>query len=242
MLTAKPTVAYKKSGKLITVRRSTIYLKKSMSLFYKLSIETIDTILTAGLPKSAQNLLWHICKLAPYANKTIAITWEEAKQAIGISKATFYRSIRQLTNAGLLISHKIAGFCVSLKNETTVSEMEIKSQNCDSQSQNCDSSLYKEFKILSEGESAKKTENPAEPASKTVAPNSPAMAEVIQTATVDPITLREEKFSAACTKKSTKSFNWLPEGPWSIEGKLDPNFRDWLAQDWKALYLSLIHI
>ncbi|MFN9174550.1 MAG: hypothetical protein ACK58N_08575 [Synechocystis sp.] len=183
-----------------------------------------------------------MCKLAPYANKTIAITWAEAKQAIGNSKATFYRSLRQFTTAGLLISHKIAGFCVSLKNETTVSEMKIESQNCDSQSQNCDSSLYKEFKILSEGESAKKTENPSEPASKTVSQDSLELAKVNQTSTVSSIDILEEKFSAAArTKKQTKDFNWLPEGPWNIEGKLDPNFRDWLAQDWQALYGGTIH-
>jgi hypothetical protein len=68
------------------------------------------------------------------------------------------------------------------------------------------------------------------------------MAGVIQTASVTSISQEEEKFSAAArTKKQTKRFNWLPEGPWNIEGKLDPNFRDWLAQEWKALYGGTIH-
>ncbi|MBD2619868.1 hypothetical protein FR934_17215, partial [Synechocystis sp. PCC 6803] len=55
----------------------------------------------------------------------------------------------------------------------------------------------------------------------------------------------EEKYSAAGrTKKRTKknqSFDWLPDGPWSIEGKLDPNFRDWLARNWQKRYGGDFH-
>ncbi len=36
-------------------------------------------------------------------------------------------------------------------------------------------------------------------------------------------------------------FNWLPPGPWSIDGKLDPSFRDWLASEWIKEYGGTIH-
>jgi hypothetical protein len=50
------------------------------------------------------------------------------------------------------------------------------------------------------------------------------------------IELEKEKFSAARTKNDTKGFRWLVDGPWCIDGKLDPNFRDWLAQKWLDQY------
>lgn len=33
-------------------------------------------------------------------------------------------------------------------------------------------------------------------------------------------------------RTSEQTFDWLPPGPWSIDGKLDPQFRDCIAQDW----------
>ncbi len=41
--------------------------------------------------------------------------------------------------------------------------------------------------------------------------------------------------------KKPNPFNWLPAGPWNIEGKLDPNFRDWLAKEWMHRYGGTIH-
>lgn len=32
------------------------------------------------------------------------------------------------------------------------------------------------------------------------------------------------------------NWNWLPEGAWCIEGKLDPNFQEWLAKKWMNKY------
>ncbi len=49
----------------------------------------------------------------------------------------------------------------------------------------------------------------------------------------------EAQFSAA--PKNQRGFRWLPAGPWCIEGKLDPNFRDWLANDWMKQYGGTIH-
>jgi hypothetical protein len=38
-----------------------------------------------------------------------------------------------------------------------------------------------------------------------------------------------------------KQFDWVPNGPWLIENKLDPNFIDWLAKDWQKEYGGTIH-
>jgi len=216
-----------------------------MTLFYKLTTDKANQLLNANLPRSSWELWTWLTTLDPFGNQTIPLSWEKAHEAIGISKTTFYRALKTLINSGLLISRKIAHFCVSFKNGTQDPEEKIESQKSSSEFQNCDPSLYIDLEInqiLSEGESQENAENAPEPASKTVAPNSPTTAEVIQNASANPISQREEKFSAAdCTKKHTKGFNWLPEGPWNLNNKLDPNFRDWLAKDWQGLYGGTIH-
>ncbi len=35
--------------------------------------------------------------------------------------------------------------------------------------------------------------------------------------------------------------SWIPDGIWNINGKLDPNFVDWLAKDWQKAYGGDIH-
>jgi hypothetical protein len=55
--------------------------------------------------------------------------------------------------------------------------------------------------------------------------------------------LKKEKGSEARTTKSVqqRAFDWLPEGPWNLEGKLDPNFRDFVAHDWLKRFGGDIH-
>ena len=41
------------------------------------------------------------------------------------------------------------------------------------------------------------------------------------------------------TTKESSNFtfnNWIPDGAWKVDGKLDPNFVLWLAQDWQKAY------
>jgi hypothetical protein len=214
-----------------------------MPLFYKLTTDTAADLIAADLPPSGWKLWVWVTTLNPFADRQVQITWQTATKAIDISKTTFYRALGKLVDSGLLASQKISGFCVSFKNGTPDPNLKIESQNWQFQSQNCDSSLYIDLQTdqtLSEGESQEKSRNESE--SKTVGQDSPVMAEVIQTATVNPIALGEEKFSAAArTKKSTKGFNWLPDGPWNIEGKLDPNFRDFIANNWLKRFGGDIH-
>ncbi|MEB3191147.1 MAG: hypothetical protein VKL42_12470 [Snowella sp.] len=73
---------------------------------------------------------------------------------------------------------------------------------------------------------------------------------VLTDSLADPKGLGEEKFSAAAATITVpikpvpkpnrpgtpKITDWIPEGPWKTEGKLDVNFRDWLAQCWVNEY------
>ncbi|MBE9255441.1 hypothetical protein IQ217_16680 [Synechocystis salina LEGE 00031] len=227
-----------------------------MTQFYKLTTEKIHEVIAADLPKSANKLWLWICGLDPFGDRQVQITWERAKEVLGISRATFYRALDALTNAGLLINHKLSGFCVYLKNETNFSGMSKESQECVSPSQNWDSSLYKEFKILldspdSQSEEKEKIPDPEINTNgrsngiKPKIPEKPATAEVNQNSSAKPVGQGEEKYSAARrTKKRTsknQGFDWLPQGPWNIEGKLDPNFRDWLAMNWLKRYGGDFH-
>ena len=57
------------------------------------------------------------------------------------------------------------------------------------------------------------------------------------------LTNKNKKGSEVCTNEAVQNqtFNWLPYGPWNIDGKLDPNFRDWLANKWVTDYGKDIH-
>jgi len=45
----------------------------------------------------------------------------------------------------------------------------------------------------------------------------------------------------AVKNNKPNALNWLPDGPWKVEGKLDPQFREWLAKDWFNRYGGTIH-
>ncbi len=203
-----------------------------MELFYKLSIETIDTILERGFQVHRKTLLWYLCKLNPFGDRPVQITWEKAKEAIGISKATFYRALAQLKETGLLICGSLRGFSVSLKNETSFSKVSEESQECVSQSQKCDSTLYIDLKTFSYSPERRARKNAkfhifrkAIQMTETVLGKSkttekPTTANISQNSLVKPISQGEEKYSAALrTNKRTEKFrfDWLPEGPWNIE-------------------------
>ena len=41
--------------------------------------------------------------------------------------------------------------------------------------------------------------------------------------------------------RQQQQFNWVPEGPWLIDNKLDPHFVDWQARDWLKAYGGDLH-
>jgi hypothetical protein len=226
-----------------------------MTLFYKLTSDTAAELIAAELPKSSWKLWTWITTLNPFGDRQVQITCERAKEAIGISKTSFYRALAQLKDKGLVVLSHLSGFCVSPKNGTRVPDLELDSQNWQLDSQNWDATLYIDLQTkqtLSDlTEAEKKNERPPEEDEKTVeqetqgqnavSQDNLALATVNQTSTVKPTKPLKEKSSAARTKKGTNEFDWLPEGPWSIDGKLDPNFRDWLAKEWQAAYGGTIH-
>ncbi|UAJ74595.1 hypothetical protein IQE94_18180 (plasmid) [Synechocystis sp. PCC 7339] len=220
-----------------------------MTQFYKLTTDTAAELLAAKLPRSSWELWTWITTLDPFGDRRVRITWEIAKEAIGISRTTFYRALAQLTNAGLLVSERVFGFWISPKNGNPVPEIEIESQKWES-------TIYTDLQTFSYSPDSQSEEKEKIPdpeintngrcnGIKPKIPEKLATAEISQNSSVIATSQGEEKYSAARrTKKRTsknQDFDWLPEGPWSIEGKLDPNFRDWLAKNWQKRYGGDFH-
>ena len=67
------------------------------------------------------------------------------------------------------------------------------------------------------------------------------IAETENHSSVNAIAVFEEKFSAAPKNLQQRNFNWLPDGPWNLDGKLDPEFRDFVAKDWLKRFGGDIH-
>ncbi|MGH2414218.1 MAG: hypothetical protein ACRDEA_11140, partial [Microcystaceae cyanobacterium] len=74
------------------------------------------------------------------------------------------------------------------------------------------------------------------------------------------INQKEEKFSNSSLQKAKnydsalgirppvdwttcqqRHFDWIPDGPWKVAGKLDPNFVTWQALDWQKAYGGDLH-
>jgi plasmid maintenance system antidote protein VapI len=164
-----------------------------------------------------------------------------------ISKATFFRTIakfqalemfdfqdkgftfRNLSNSGKShprdksITHETAG----ITHETAGITHET-------------ASIYSELQnkqTLSEAE--KKVETFEIP--NATSPTFSQITEIENHSSVNTIAVFEEKFSAAPKNLQQRNFNWLPDGPWNLEGKLDPDFRDFVAKDWLKRFGGDIH-
>jgi hypothetical protein len=168
--------------------------------------------------------------------------------AVDIKKTTFYKAIAKFQELGLF-DFQDKGFNfrslgLSAKTENFPQKRKTVQENGKS-SEETDSSIYTEDQTLSyfsEGESEFSEIPDPEPA---IAVG--VVTEIKQDCLVKPISLGEDKFSEARTVSvqgknvQQRNFNWLPDGPWNIDGKLDANFRDWLANKWVTDYGKDIH-
>ncbi|MFM7383140.1 MAG: hypothetical protein ACKO1W_08860 [Microcystaceae cyanobacterium] len=104
-------------------------------------------------------------------------------------------------------------------------------------------SIYTDDQTLSEESEAirKKLENSL--GDQEVAIAIGEVTEISQSSLMETENSGEDKSSGRRTGKKVQqsAFDWLPDGPWSIGGKLDPNFRDWLAHAWVSQFGGDIH-
>ena len=178
--------------------------------------------------------------LDPYGEKYQEISTLEILSKCNISKATFYRAIAKFQSLGLF-DFQDKGFTFRnlansgdsqkrdnfLKNETGILKNET-------------ASIYKEFKndqISLEAKEKIETFEIPNATSSTLS----QIAETENHSSVNAIAVFEEKFSAAPKNLQQRNFNWLPDGPWNLDGKLDPEFRDFVANDWLKRFGGDIH-
>ncbi len=167
-----------------------------------------------------------------------------------IKKTTFYKAIAKFQELELF-DFQDKGFNfrslgLSAKTENFPQKRKTVREN-GKLSENSEDTIYTEDQTLSyspEGESKNFQESIPEPEPPIAVD---VVTEINKALPVDLISLGEDKFSEACTgfvrgkNVQQRNFNWLPEGPWNLEGKLDANFRDWLAGKWLSEYGKDIH-
>ena len=102
-----------------------------------------------------------------------------------------------------------------------------------------DTSIPVEIEILNEGSTSADVELNINKNNKQ---NEIVTAEIVSVSNHSDVIAATSSAPELPTKNSSKNaFSWLSPGPWNIEGKLDPNFRDWLAKDWMQRYGGTIH-
>lgn len=170
--------------------------------------------------------------------------------AVDIKKTTFYKAIAKFQELELF-DFQDKGFNfrslgLSAKTENFPQKRKTVREN-GKLSENSEDTIYTEDQTLSyfpEGESEGFQESIPDPEPPIAVG---VVTEISQVSPVKPIDSGEDKFSEARTTTvqsknvQQRNFNWLPDGPWNIDGKLDPNFRDFVANDWLKRFGGDIH-
>ncbi len=211
-----------------------------MTRFFKLTSEMSD-FLRENLTLSEWKLWSYLVTLDPFGDQYQSLPPVlTILEKCNISKATFYRAIAKFQDLELFDFQERGIDFRNLYAEKEVSPVRQESHGCDknlmdeAQSLNNETlSICTDLQTLSD-KSEKPDKNPED--------SQNGQGEAIATGEVTEVLAEKEKRSEARTNKVKQcSFNWLPDGPWSIDGKLDPNFRDWLAHAWLSQYGGDIH-
>jgi hypothetical protein len=228
-----------------------------MARFFKFTPE-LARFLREKLSHSEWKLWSYFVTLDPFGEKyveappTLTILSE-----CNISKATYYRSIAKFQDLELF-DFQDKGFnfrnlrgLTNDKNEG-VSRVRQESHECDKNLTDEKNSLtdenlsiHKEVQILSDLPEAESEFSEIPDPEPAIAVG--VVTEIKQDCLVKPTDPGEDKFSEARTASvqsknvQQRNFNWLPDGPWNLEGKLDPNFRDFVANDWLKRFGGDIH-
>lgn len=223
-----------------------------MARFFKFTADMAE-FLREHLTLSEWKLWSYFATLDPFGKSYIELPpLVTILMECGISERTFYRAIAKFKELELFDFQYDKAYIRNLNgsdmngSETVTGGSEDDTDGSETVSDGS-VSIYKEFKNLSDFPEARESEqpegpdNPGNPGNVAIA--SGVITEISQVSTVQTISPGDDKFSEARTGKTVqqRAFNWLPDGPWVIDGKLDPNFRDWLAGKWLAEYGKDIH-
>jgi hypothetical protein len=221
-----------------------------MARFFKFTPEMAE-FLREHLTHSEWKLWSYFVTLDPFGNKYIELPpLVTILMKCGISERTFYRAIAKFKETELFDFQYDKAYIRNLNgSDKDGSETVMGDSDSDKDGSKTvmgdNLSIYKEVQTFSdspEGESENFQESIPEPP---IAVG--VVTEISQDCLVKPIDPGEDKFSEARTVSvpgknvQQRSFNWLPDGPWNINGKLDANFRDFVANDWLKRFGGDIH-
>ena len=221
-----------------------------MTRFFKLTSEMSD-FLRENLTLSEWKLWSYLVTLDPFGDQYQALPpVPSILEKCDISKATFYRAIAKLQILELFDFQERGIDFRNLQAEKRVSPVRQESHGCDENLMDEARSLmdenlsiYTDDQTLSDEseEIQKKPEDSQEGQEVAIAIGE--VTEISQSSLMETKNSGEDKSSGRRTGKKVQqsAFDWLPDGPWSIGGKLDPNFRDWLAHAWVSQFGGDIH-
>ena len=212
-----------------------------MTRFFKTSSEMSKVLISSGLTAAEWRLWCYLSDLDPFGENYLDLPDTlSILEKCNISKPTFYRAIAKL-QALEIFDFQDKGFKFrNLANSTFSQKRDNFLKNETGSIKNETASIYSELQndqISLEAEEKIETfEIP-----NTTNPTLSVVAKTENHSSVNAIAVFEEKFSAAPKNLQQRNFNWLPDGPWNLEGKLDPEFRDFVANDWLKRYGGDIH-
>lgn len=217
-----------------------------MARFFKFNEEDLEK--AKSFTASEWRLFNYLRLIDPFGDQYHDLDTLSVLSAVDIKKTTFYKAIAKFQELGLF-DFQDKGFNfrslgLSAKTENFPQKRKTVQEN-GKPSAKTEPTIYTEDQILSDYPKGENEFSEIPDPEPVIAVG--MVTKISQTLPVKPISLGKDKFSEARTisvqgkNVRQRNFNWLPDGPWNIEDKLDPNFRDWLANNWLKQYGGDIH-
>ena len=225
-----------------------------MARFFKLTTEISQIVRKANLTAAQLKIWLYFTEIDPFGDNYIELPeLIEIQQECGdISQKTFYRAIAKFKELNLFdFQYNKAFIRNQQSNGTKVKNVQaenknvqVEDKNVQVEDKNVQPTIYTEIQTLSDFNAH---EEKKAIATLETATTKPTLSEIPKTK-IDSLVKTEsgngENFPAAAVdlkKLEIKVFDWLPDGPWKLDGKLDPNFRDFVANDWLKRFGGDIH-
>ena len=232
-----------------------------MARFFKLTTEISQIVRKANLTAAQLKIWLYFTEIDPFGDNYIELPeLIEIQQECGdISQKTFYRAIAKFKELNLFDFQynkafirnqqsngtKVKNVQVEDKNvQAEDKNVQVEDKNVQAEDKNVQPTIYTEIQTFSDSNAheEKKAITTLETAT-----TKPTLSEIPKIK-IDSLAKTEsgngENFPAAAVdlkKSEIKVFDWLPDGPWKLDGKLDPNFRDFVANDWLKRFGGDIH-
>jgi hypothetical protein len=222
-----------------------------MARFFKTSREMSKILINSGLTAAEWRIWCYLSDIDPFGDEYVELPpMVDILNECGISDRTFYRAIAKFKGTFFDFQYDKAyirnlhnNFVADKNGSTTDKNGSTTDRNGSSPDKNGRASIYSELQndqTLSEAREKIETFE----ISNATRPTLSEIPKIKINSLVKAESGNGENFPAAAVdlkNPEIKVFDWLPDGPWKIDGKLDPNFRDFVANDWLKRFGGDIH-